>query len=104
MSNWREQRRRMMVTKEGYGHWRVIILSASPSISIKGNGQRVYNEKVIKSCLTTNAMAVDDFMSDDTEYDGKYLRIKSGTEELWAEVQRKYQLDRKLSKLNTKER
>ena len=93
-----------MLTKEGYGHWRVSILSSSPSISIKGNGQRVYNEKVIKSCLTTNAMAVDDFMSDDTEYDGKYLRIKSGTEELWAEVQRKYQLDRKLSKLNTKER
>ena len=104
MSNWREQRRRMMLTKEGYGHWRVSILSSSPSISIKGNGQRVYNEKVIKSCLTTNAMAEDDFMSDDTEYDGKYLRIKSGTEELWAEVQRKYQLDRKLSKLNTKER
>ena len=91
MSNWREQRRRMVVTKEGYGHWRVIILSASP-----------INQKVIKSCLTTNSMAVDDFMSDDTEYDGKYLRIKSGTEELWAEVQRKYQLDRKLSKLNTK--
>ena len=104
MSNWREQRRRMMVTKEGYGHWRVSILSASPSISIKGNGQRVYNEKVIKSCLTTNSMAVDDFMSDESEYDGRYLRIKSGTEELWAEVQRKYQLDRKLSKLNTKER
>mgnify|MGYP003114023110 CR=1 FL=1 len=104
MSNWREQRRRMMVTKEGYGHWRVIILSASPSISIKGNGQRVYNEKVIKSCLTTNSMAVDDFMSDESERDGRYLRVKSGTEELWAEVQRKYQLDRKLSKLNTKER
>lgn len=93
-----------MLTKEGYGHWRVSILSASPSISIKGNGQRVYNEKVIKSCLTTNSMAVDDFMSDESEYDGRYLRIKSGTEELWAEVQRKYQLDRKLSKLNTKER
>lgn len=104
MSNWREQRRRMVLTKEGYGHWRVSILSASPSISIKGNGQRVYNEKVIKSCLTTNSMAVDDFMSDESEYDGRYLRIKSGTEELWAEVQRKYQLDRKLSKLNTKER
>ena len=81
----------MVVTKEGYGHWRVIILSASP-----------INQKVIKSCLTTNSMAVDDFMSDESEYDGKYLRIKSGTEELWAEVQRKYQLDRKLSKLNTK--
>ena len=91
MSNWREQRRRMVVTKEGYGHWRVIIFSSSP-----------INQKAIKSCLTTNAMAVDDFMSDDTEYDGKYPRIKSGTEELWAEVQRKYQLDRKLSKLNTK--
>ena len=93
MSNWREQRRRMMVTKEGYGHWRVIILSASP-----------INQKVIKSCLTTNSMAVDDFMSDESERDGRYLLIKSGTEELWAEVQRKYQLDRKLSKLNTKER
>jgi hypothetical protein len=46
-------------------------------------------------------MAIDDFMSDDTEYDGRYLRIKSGTEELWAEVQRKHQLDRKLSKLKT---
>mgnify|MGYP003124498288 CR=1 FL=1 len=93
MSNWREQRRRMMVTKEGYGHWRVSILSASP-----------INQKVIKSCLTTNSMAVDDFMSDESERDGRYLLIKSGTEELWAEVQRKYQLDRKLSKLNTKER
>ena len=93
MSNWREQRRRMLLTKEGYGHWRVSILSASP-----------VNQKVIKSCLTTNSMAVDDFMSVDTEYDGRYLRIKSGTEELWAEVQRKHQLDRKLSKLNTKER
>lgn len=93
MSNWREQRRRMMVTKEGYGHWRVSILSSSP-----------INQKVIKSCLTTNSMAVDDFMSDESERDGRYLLIKSGTEELWAEVQRKYQLDRKLSKLNTKER
>jgi hypothetical protein len=93
MSNWKEQRRRMVLTKEGYGHWRISILSASP-----------VNQKVIKSCLTTNAMAIDDFMSEDTEYDGRYLRIKSGTEELWAEVQRKYQLDRKLSKLNTKER
>jgi len=83
----------MVLTKEGYGHWRISILSASP-----------VNQKVIKSCLTTNAMAIDDFMSEDTEYDGRYLRIKSGTEELWAEVQRKYQLDRKLSKLNTKER
>jgi hypothetical protein len=45
-------------------------------------------------------MAIDDFMSDDTEYDGRYLRIKSGTEELWAEVQRKHQLDRKLSNTN----
>ena len=79
----------MMVTKEGYGHWRVIILSASP-----------INQKVIKSCLTTNSMAVDDFMSDESERDGRYLRVKSGTEELWAEVQRKYQLDRKLSNTN----
>jgi len=93
MSNWREKRRRMVITKESYGHWRVSTLSSSP-----------VNQKVIKSCLTTNSMAIDDFMSDDTEYDGRYLRIKSGTEELWAEVQRKYQLDRKLSKLNTKER
>jgi hypothetical protein len=99
MSNWREKRRRMVLTKEGYGHWRVNILSSSPSIHIKGNGQRVYNERVIKSCTTTNAMAIDDFMSDESEYDGRYLRIKSGTEELWAEVQRKHQLDRKLSKL-----
>jgi len=91
----------MVLTKEGYGHWRISILSSSPSISIKGNGQRVYNQKVIKSCLTTNSMAVDDFMSDDSEYDGRYLRIKSGTEELWGEVQRKHQLDRKLSKLKT---
>ena len=90
MSNWREQRRRMVLTKESYGHWRVSILSSSP-----------VNQKVIKSCLTTNSMAIDDFMSDDTEYDGRYLRIKSGTEELWAEVQRKHQLDRRISNIKT---
>jgi len=87
MSNWREKRRRMVLTKESYGHWRISILSASP-----------INQKVIKSCLTTNSMAVDDFMSGDTECMHE-LKIKSGTEELWAEVQRKHQLDRKLSKL-----
>jgi len=96
MSNWREKRRRMVLKKEGYGHWRVSILSASP-----------VNQKVIKSCLTTNSMAVDDFMSDDFDFDFDRLeiRIKSGTEELWAEVQREHQLDRKLSKINkTKEK
>ena len=46
-------------------------------------------------------MAIDDFMSDDTEYDGRYLRIKSGTEELWAEVQRKHKLDRRISNIKT---
>ena len=77
----------MVLTKESYGHRRVSILSASP-----------VNQKVIKSGLTTNSMAIDDVMSDESEYDGRFLRIKSGTEELWAEVQRKHQLDRKLSK------
>ena len=80
----------MLLTKVGYGHWRVFILSQSP-----------YKQKVIKSCVTTNSTAVDDFMSDESEYEGRYLRVKSGTEELWGEVQRKHQLDRKLSKLKT---
>ncbi len=85
--SWRSKRDRMLLTKTGYGHWRVFVLSHSP-----------YKQRVIKSCTTTNSMAVDDFMSGDTEYDGRYLRIKSGTEELWAEVQRKHKLDRQISK------
>tara|TARA_R100001510_G_C7598790_1_gene166072 strand:- start:440 stop:712 length:273 start_codon:yes stop_codon:yes gene_type:complete len=87
--SWRSKRNRMLLTKVGYGHWRVSILSAPP-----------VNQKVIKSCVTTNSTAVDDFMSDESEYEGRYLRVKSGTEELWGEVQRKHQLYRKLSNTN----
>jgi len=77
--SWRYKKSRMRVRKVAYGHWLVEILSDSP-----------YRQKVIKSCTTTNSTAVDDFMSKDHEYEGRYLRVKSGTMELWGEVQDKY--------------
>lgn len=57
----------MLLTKTGYGHWRVFILSHSP-----------YKQKVIKSCTTTNSMAVDDFMSGDTEYEVSSNQVRYG--------------------------
>lgn len=74
--NWKTKRDRMQLTFLSNGHWRVVIYS--PDF-----------KRVIKSCVTTDSMAVDDFKAEEWERDGRFIRRKSGTESLWAEVQSK---------------
>ena len=75
--NWRDKRDRMQITFVSHGHWRVDIFSPYP-------------RRVIKSCITTDSMSVDDYKAEEWEKDGRFNRRKSGTESLWNEVQYKH--------------
>ena len=74
--NWREKRDRMQITFVTHGHWRVDIYSPYP-------------RRVIKSCITTDSMSVDDFKAEEWEKYGRHNVRKMGTETLWDEAQRK---------------
>ena len=75
--SWRNKRERLQITFVSHGHWRIDLWSPN------------YPRKIIKSCVTTDSQAVDDFKAEDYEKWGRYNVRKMGTEALWNEVQRK---------------
>lgn len=63
----------LRIEMKGYGHWRVSMQYRNKNLS----------------CITTDSQAIDDYMSDEDERDGRVLRKKRGYEALKSEILRK---------------